>query len=360
MDVERKRIFIINTLYYAMIGFLIYFGFKYAIRWLFPFIIAFIIVAIIQSVTTPIKKILQTKNEKISIAVLLVVYLLIVGVLIYLVFNIWITFLNLIRNLPTLMSNYVLPTMETLFGIIEKTIHNIDPTLTGLLGDFKSQFSSIAMSFATSLSKNSIPIISGFASSIPGVFIGVLITVISSFFIAIDYKRINEFIIAQCSPKVKTFVLEVIDYTINTLFKIVFAYVKIMSITFVELSIGFLILGIQSPLLIALMISIFDILPVLGTGGIMIPWMIYLLINHQSHLAIGLLIIYIIVTIVRNIIEPKIVGNQIGIHPLLMLISMYAGVKIFGIIGLFLIPIMMIIIKNLNDSGKIHLYKNIS
>ena len=164
---------------------------------------------------------------------------------------------------------------------------------------------------------------------------------------------------AQCSPKVKNLIYDIKDYTVNTLFKIIFAYAKIMSITFVELSIGFIILGIDSPFLVALLISIFDVLPVLGTGGIMVPWVLYLLINGQINLAIGLLILYIIVTVIRNIIEPKIVGDQIGVHPLLMLIGMYAGVKIFGMFGLILFPVVLIIIKNLNDSEKIHLYKNI-
>ena len=73
-----------------------------------------------------------------------------------------------------------------------------------------------------------------------------------------------------------------------------------------------------------------------------------------------MLILYIIITIIRNIIEPKIVGKQVGIHPLLMLISMFAGAKVFGVLGLLICPIVIIIIMNLNDTGKIHLYRNIN
>lgn len=329
-------------------------------NWLFPFIIAFFIVAIIQSVIKPIKKLLHTKNEKIAIGVLLLVYGLIGFGLTVLFIKIGMVFSSVIQNLPALISEYVDPTVTKIFNFIEGTLYNLHPAIGEALSVMSSNFREILMAIGTSLSKSSLPMISNFATSIPSFFVSLLITIISSFFIAVDYHNINEFILAQCSDKVKTMIFDIKDYTVNTLFKIIFAYAKVMSITFVELSIGFLILKIDSPFLIALIISVFDVLPVLGTGGIMIPWVIYLFINNQLSLAIGLLVLYCVITVIRNIIEPKIVGNQIGVHPLLMLIGMYAGVKIFGMFGLILFPVVLIIVKNLNESGKIHLYKNIN
>ena len=112
-----------------------------------------------------------------------------------------------------------------------------------------------------------------------------------------------------------------------------------MSITFIELFIGFTIIQLDSAFLVALSIAIFDILPVFGTGGIMIPWTIICLIQGNYVFAIELLVIYIIVTIIRNIIEPKIVGAELGLHPLVTLASMLVGVRFFGILGLFGFPI---------------------
>ena len=88
----------------------------------------------------------------------------------------------------------------------------------------------------------------------------------------------------------------------------------------------------------------------------MIPWIIICFLNQQLKTAIGLLIIYLIVTLIRNIIEPKIVGHQIGLHPLLMLLCMYLGAKLFGFLGIITLPVLIMIIINLNDSGIIHLY----
>ena len=90
-----------------------------------------------------------------------------------------------------------------------------------------------------------------------------------------------------------------------------------MSITFVELVIGLTLIGVDNALIIAFVIAVFDILPVLGTGGIMIPWTVITALQGNYPLALGLLLVYLVVTGVRNIIEPKIVGSQIGLHPVI-------------------------------------------
>ncbi|GAA0680840.1 hypothetical protein GCM10008903_11340 [Clostridium cadaveris] len=130
-----------------------------------------------------------------------------------------------------------------------------------------------------------------------------------------------------------------------------------MALTFLELSLGFFILRIENGVTIAAIIALLDILPILGTGGILIPWVIIELIRGNVYLALGLATLYMLITVVRNILEPKIVGAQVGMHPIVMLICMFVGVKVFGFIGLFILPAIAIIIKNLNDSGKIHLFK---
>ena len=108
---------------------------------------------------------------------------------------------------------------------------------------------------------------------------------------------------------------------------------------------------------IAAIIAVLDIIPVLGVGGAIFPWALVQLIKGRFVFAIGLIVLYVIVLVVRNIIEPKVVGGQVGLHPVVMLICMFAGVKIFGVLGLFVMPVVIIILKNLNDSGKIRIFK---
>ena len=120
---------------------------------------------------------------------------------------------------------------------------------------------------------------------------------------------------------------------------------------------GLTIIGIDKAVLIAMAISVFDILPVLGTGGIMIPWVIVSAISGDYKLAAGLLAVYLVVTVIRNILEPKIVGSQIGLHPVVTLASMFAGVQLFGLLGLFGFPILLSLLRRLNENGTIKLFK---
>ena len=131
-----------------------------------------------------------------------------------------------------------------------------------------------------------------------------------------------------------------------------------MSITFVELSIGFSIIGIDNAILIALCIAIFDILPVLGTGGVVIPWIVVNLVLGNFGMAASLTVLYIIVTFIRNVIEPKIVGSQLGLHPIVTLSSMFAGVQMLGAIGLFGFPIGLSLLVHLDRKGTINIFKD--
>ena len=129
--------------------------------------------------------------------------------------------------------------------------------------------------------------------------------------------------------------MQIKEYIIGTLFVCIRSYAIIMSITFVELSIGFTIIGLEYALPIAFGIAIFDILPFWETGGIMLPWAVITAIRGDIPLALSLLAVYVVVTIIRNIIEPKIVGAQLGLHPVVTLVSMFVGTQLFGVLGLF-------------------------
>ena len=144
---------------------------------------------------------------------------------------------------------------------------------------------------------------------------------------------------------------------VGTLFVCIRSYALIMSITFMELFLGLSLFGVEYALLIALCIAVFDILPVLGTGGIMIPWAVITAILGDYPMALKLFGLYIFITIVRNIIEPKIVGSQIGLHPVVTLVSMFAGVQLFGVVGLFGFPIGLSLLMHLNRTGTIKIFK---
>ena len=115
---------------------------------------------------------------------------------------------------------------------------------------------------------------------------------------------------------------------------------------------SFKIIGwnVAYPLIAALCIGFVDALPILGSGTIMVPWAIISATNGDITLAIGLLVLYAIIIVSRQLLEPKIVSNHIGIHPIFTLLAMYTGFKITGVVGMFLGPILLIILKNIFGS----------
>lgn len=147
------------------------------------------------------------------------------------------------------------------------------------------------------------------------------------------------------------------ENVLGTLGKFLRAYTLIISITFLELSTGFWIIGIPNAVLFGLVVAIIDIMPILGTGAVLIPWSVVALIMGNTKVGLGMLFLYIIITVVRQVLEPKIVGQQIGLHPLVTLILMYVGAQLMGVLGLFALPIMATILVKLNKEGSIHLFR---
>ena len=118
-----------------------------------------------------------------------------------------------------------------------------------------------------------------------------------------------------------------------------------MLLTFIEIFIGLSLLRVNYALLVALLVAIVDIFPILGTGTILIPWAVFALVSGNVGLGSGLLILYGVSLIVRQVLEPKIVGNSIGLHPLATLAAVYLGIKFTGFLGIFIGPIVALCIK---------------
>ena len=113
------------------------------------------------------------------------------------------------------------------------------------------------------------------------------------------------------------------------------------------LLVGFLVLKVSYFFLLALLTAFLDILPVLGVGTVLIPYAVFELIGGRLARGIGLLVLYAVITVLRQIAEPHLVGKSLGLHPILMLVSFYAGLKLFGVAGLLVGPALALLIKGL-------------
>lgn len=137
----------------------------------------------------------------------------------------------------------------------------------------------------------------------------------------------------------------------KALFGFIRAQLTLISITTVIILIGLLILRVDYAITIALVTGIVDIIPYLGTGAVFVPWIIYDIISGDTGLAIGLGILYIIVLVQRQIMEPKILSSSIGLDPLATLIALFVGFKLIGFLGLILGPVTLVIISTLNRAN---------
>jgi sporulation integral membrane protein YtvI len=185
------------------------------------------------------------------------------------------------------------------------------------------------------------------ARAIPQTMIFILVTILSTYFLASDREKLlallYRIIPENLSKRIRNFKSDMFSALIGYLK----AQLILLSITFTELLAGFVFIGISSPILLSLMISLIDALPVLGTGIILIPWSLYYLVTGDVRLSVSIILIYLIVFIVRQMVEPKVLSRQIGVHPIFTLFGMYLGLKLIGVAGLILGPLIVLTLKSI-------------
>lgn len=353
MKLEKQKAFIIHCIFIFILLIFVYVGIKYVFPLLMPFVIGVIIAMAFRGIIDKLESKTGIKRTLLSIFVLLIFYGLI-GVVITLIGSKIVTFISsLFYSLPSLYKDTFLPAIQ----IISDNIVERFPSVKTYLDNFVINIDQSFFNFISNTSSKVVGLATGIAGQIPTLLIKFIFTIVASFFFTIDYYKITGFFIGQFGGSKQEMMLRLKDNVVGTLGKFVRAYTLIISITFLELSIGFWIIGIPTPFLFGLLVAIIDIMPILGTGAVLIPWSVIALVMGNTKVGIGMLLLYIIITVVRQVIEPRIVGQQIGLHPLVTLILMYVGAQLMGVLGLFILPIIATILVKLNKEGSIHLFK---
>ena len=186
-------------------------------------------------------------------------------------------------------------------------------------------------------------ILSAILKALPELLIGLVVTVIAAFYFTLDGERIRKGIRSVLPESAKKMLSHIKKEAAVAAIGYLRSYSLILLITFAEIFFGLSVLGVEYSLLIAAVTAIVDILPVLGVGIVLLPWALFALVTKDIFLGVGLLLLYVITIVVRQFIEPRIVGENLGIHPLLTLASFYLGYRIFGFIGILLAPILLIL-----------------
>ncbi len=355
--IENRRHFIINITYLAVLLFLSFLFLEYVIGWIMPFLLGFLIALAFRPLIRLVSDATKINRRVCAFTLVLLGYGL-VGFLVWLLGNrLFQTIKDFCLNLPGFYAQEIAPFLGMANeGFLDfakwfspEFADQIGATLSGLLDGLQTSLVNISTDVLSALA--------GASTKLPLLLISLIFTILSSLFISMDYDLVLSFIKRQIPEKNKALLLDIRTYLGKTLASYLRAYLILMAITFIELSVGFLALRIENPFGIAAITAIADALPIVGTGTILLPWAVISLLQQRFYLALGLLLLYLIITAVRQFVEPKIVGDQLGIPPILAIICIYLGFVWFGIMGAILFPVTMNIILSLHRAGKIHIWK---
>ena len=248
--------------------------------------------------------------------------------------------INFISDLPVLLPK-IIAVLENLLEEAQDIFGGFPDQMVQALNSSINALGAQVSTLAGQLAKA----VFDLAASLPGIILFVLFSVMGTYFLSVDKSRLFGFFHRNLPPnwigQIGTFY--------RTMLSALIGYIKaqliIMCCIFAVLSIGFTIIGVEYVLLLAAIIAVLDAAPGVGTGLVMIPWIIFNIFMGNYGLGLALMVVYLAAVATRQSIEPRIVAVQIGLHPLLSMGSMYAGLKIFGILGLFVGPLSILIIK---------------
>ena len=357
MKLEKRKQFIINTLYFAIILGIVILLARYALGVLMPFFIALLISLLLKPAVAFFHDKLKLPRSLAGIVLVVLFYALLRLLLIVIGVQLFTSAQLFFMMLPSLYTNAFVPWMSRAFAALQEFAGHLDPDASAAYNLVYANVTTSLGEAIVNLSKQVVGWVTSSTLKAPRFLLNLLIMVISTIFLTVDFPRINAFIHRQLSEHWRSLLHNARVQLGRTLWSYLRSYAIILSITFVELFLGLSIIGIKNAAGIAVAIAIFDILPVVGSGLILLPWTIYTLISGNLVTGIGLAILYVVVIVVRQIMEPKIVGDRVGLHPLVTLLCMVLGTYLFGGIGLLGLPITVALIHALNKQGAIHLYK---
>lgn len=354
MTVDSKKKFIINTAYIAIIAVLFYFILKYLMMWLLPFVVGFICAVVLQKPVSFLSA--KTKIPRGIWALVLVatILTLLFGLIVFCGYHLYDQLLALV----TRMTDALPAVKETLSELAGRFSGWLDNLPDAIAEGIRSSPAKLAENIVTFLSGLLTDAAKGVLVNVPNLLLTTVISIVACCFITTDYYKITNFILCQFSVRTQKVLLKSKRVFTENILKMLRGYLFILGITFFELFFGFLILKIPYTASIALIVAIVDIFPVLGTGTVLIPWGVIDLLMGKTGTGIGLLVLYAAITVIRNVIEPKIIGDQVGLSPIVTLMAMYLGLNLFGFTGLWSLPIIIIVVVKLQESGMIRIWKD--
>ncbi len=346
---EMKKNFVINAAFYAIILTLAVILWKYLLPILMPFVIGFVIASIIQLPLRQLRLKSQRATKYAAIGLCIAFYALLVWAMVFFSAKVITEITNLAASVPDYVNDNLYPVLRILGNQIQQILEPIDMTLAQLVNEVGKTVASTLAKYATEFSGWAVRSLASGVVSIPGALLTIIITVVSSFYIAADYRTVVEFLKKLIPVSHRDSVVQVVNYAQTAVLVYIKSYSIMFIITFFELWLGFVLLDVPYKLGLAFGIAVFDLMPILGVGGILLPWGAVALAMGKLTTGIGVIVLYIVICAVRHSLEPRIVGKQIGLHPLATLVAMIVGLRLAGLVGMLLLPISLVAVMKLKE-----------
>jgi len=350
---QQALIWIVGIALVVGVGWLL---FRFVLPWAAPFLLALLTARLMEPVIQWLITRFQWRRgfaATVCSVLILGILLLLVGLAINQLLNGMGSF---VRNLPDMAGqlSYTIGQLETaIYRFViaapvetQAMILAAIESFSTLLAELPGQFSAQLISFAASV-----------ATAFPRIFLFTVTYAISVLFMSVSYPQVTAFLQRQIPARWQTRAQDIRADLTQTLLRWCKAQIMLIGVTFVILTVAFFIMGISYGIFFAALIALIDALPILGTGTVLIPWALIRLLGGDITMGIGLLLTYCLVSLVHSFMEPRLVGKQLGLHPLATLMAMYLGYRTVGVIGMILFPIGLILLKQFHDQGYIRLWR---
>ena len=314
---------------------------KYALPLLLPFIIAWGVAFCLQ----PPVRLLAKRfggNRRLSAGLAVTLCVLGIGVVSFLLIG---RLISELGGFLSVIGSSAEGGLDGFFERIEVLAERI-PFLSSIGGDLSELLKESLRGMLSELTSSIPSLVGDLLAMLPSFILFVVILIMASYYFAADYDGLTERLTSLMPERARGALERFKERMASAGVQYLRSCLLLALITFVELTVGFLTLGVPYAVSLALVIALVDMLPILGAGTVLIPWAIWEWVSGNGYYAVGILIIFAVVTVVRRFSEPRIISSEIGLSPITTLLSMYIGFRFFGLGGLFLAPLVAVLVLN--------------
>ncbi len=329
------------------------FLFPFLLKIFAPFIAAFIVAAPCQHIVRTLEKKLHLSRGISSAIISTLIVAAGTGIVLALSFQLFSQAKNLISTLPAAIDSF----KGQLSGLLDRYNGfklSLAPEVSVFIDKITSNFQDYSQELSMKVTDAALNAARSFASTLPNLILFLIMFILGTFFFTKDYNLIVNFLHELFPKKISVHLATAKRFLTHAFSSYLKAQLILMALTSVIITISLWIIGKDYALLWGLVCGLVDALPFLGTAVILLPWALASLAYGDMYSFISLLIIQGIVFVFRQIAEPKVVSRQIGIHPILTLISVYIGLRFFGVAGMILAPVLTLLLVNFYVSYKEH------